>query len=154
MDLNDLDLNINVTEFKEVQPNKSNVLDDSNVNKSLKMIMGLILNSLTPALCRQLCLKLLETVEELVKKTDTKVDDMIIGTFANKIRELLNDEENSTFITDNDEIKTMLSDKVSELSDEIDNEIKTTLNISNSSTLFDNISAELNKVKRNNPFEN
>ena len=145
-----MNLNLDLSEFKESNTSSS----DSNINKGLKMILGLILDSLTPELCRQLGLKLLEVLEDLAKKTDNKVDDMIVASFTNKIRELLGDTENHSYVTDNSDIKNMLSEKMDELSDEIDSKIQTTIDISNPSSLFNNISEELTKYKRNNPFEN
>lgn len=147
-------LNLDSTDIISSIDSTPSVLDDKNVNKSLKMIMGLILNSLTPALCKQLSLKMLDVIEDLVKKTDTKVDDMIIGAFVNKIRELLNEEPNTDCIIDNDEINNMITDKIEDLSNVLDNNIQTTLNISDPSTMFDDISTELNKYKKVNPFEN
>lgn len=92
----------------------------SKLEKSLAYIVNLILDSLTPELAKSFILSILDKLEDLVKKTDNKIDDIIIISLCNKIRKLL-DSEKETLPIENQSLEFEINENTKSLAFETDN---------------------------------
>ena len=68
---------------------------NSNINSGIKLFFGMLLDCLTPDLCKTFILSVLDKLDELVKQTDNKVDDFVVNAVTNKIRSLLENTSNN-----------------------------------------------------------
>ena len=73
----------------------------ANINSAIKLFFGMLLDCLTPELCKVFILSILDKLDILVKQTDNKVDDFVVNAVTNKIRSLLDDNSQLT----NNELK-------------------------------------------------
>ena len=71
---------------------------NSNINSGIKLFLGMLLDCLTPDLCRSFILSVLDKLDELVKQTDNKVDDFVVNAVTNKIREWLSEKSSTNSI--------------------------------------------------------
>lgn len=121
------------TEFNTLKESTQN----SKLESALKLVVNMILDALTPKLAQLFIGKLLDSLEEISKKTDNKVDDIIIHALCNKARQILNIEEvpenfdkmTSEFIKSGideytPEINFGTTDTMQALRDDIDSAIK------------------------------
>ena len=144
--------------------NKSNSeSSNSSINSGIKLFLGMLLDCLTPDLCRSFILSVLDKLDELVKQTDNKVDDFVVNAVTNKIRELLSEKSSTNTISSLSENQTKeLNLEIDKLVKECDDNIQTGMfNALTTNNLFENISSNINSMKINpfekqcnNPFEN
>lgn len=135
----------------------------TNINSAIKLFFGMLLDCLTPELCKAFILSILDKLDVLVKQTDNKVDDFVVNAVTNKIRSLLDDNSQLTNNELNCNQKRELDLEINKLVEECDSNIQTgKFDPFSSTNLFQNISANINSMNCNpfekenniNPFEN
>ena len=135
----------------------------ANINSGIKLFFGMLLDCLTPELCKVFILSILDKLDTLVKQTDNKVDDFVVNAVTNKIRSLLDDNSQLTNNELNCNHKRELDLEVNKLVEECESNIQTgKCDPFSSTNLFQNISSNINSMNCNpfekenniNPFEN
>lgn len=123
----------------------------SDMQTAMKLFIGFMLDSLTSEMCRKFILKLLDSLEELAKKSKNNIDDIVVYSVTNRIRKLLNEEEKNK--QQNTELNNFLNEQVDNITSAIDQNINIQAFRPDSSTkMFENISDAI-KSNRFNPFE-
>lgn len=118
---------------------------NTKVEGALKVVVNMILDSLTPELARSFLLICLDKLEEIVKKTDNKVDDIVVGSLCNKARELLGARELKEQVTE--EVSEFIKDKADDYFKEIDFGKTDVIK-----SLSEDVSAKFKQIIKN-PFE-
>lgn len=136
--------------------NLPKITNIENANSGVKLFIGMILDCLTPELCRVFILSVLDCLDQLVKKTDNKVDDVVVNAITTKIRSLLNVESPKDPTIDSKltaDQKLILNEQVNNLVTSCDTNIQTgSFKMDSNTGLFDNISETIKHAKYN-PFE-
>lgn len=154
------------TGMSEVQEVKANIeeqaqakiddisakVDGSSINSAVKLLMGVILDMLTPEVCKSFIESILDRLEEAIQKTENKIDDVVVGAIINKIRKLIGIEPEA--LKTNDAVEKQLAeDQVDNLTDAITHTIDLASFDSAATTkLFENVSDIVTNARKN-PFE-
>ena len=62
-------------------------MDDRSKQKAIELLMGMLMQMLTPDMLKSLADHILKFAEDTVKKTSNPIDDVIIGGVCTKIRQ-------------------------------------------------------------------
>ena len=86
-DIYNMDLmSLETTKFHELKNSEQN----DKLESSLKLVVNLVLDALPARMGQLFIAKALDWLEGLAKKTNNKIDDIIVHALCNKAREILN----------------------------------------------------------------
>lgn len=127
-------------------------IDTKSMNSGLKLFLSLIMDLLTPELCKSFLSVALVSLESIIKQSENKIDDVVVGALINKIRTLCGIPTTDIDFSGTVE-KKFVTEQVNNVTGSIENTIDTnTFDIGHNTKLFENVSNSVIS-QRNNPFE-
>lgn len=135
-----------------VSSSVATAIDTKSMNSGLKLFMSLIMDLLTPELCQSFIKMALDSLETIIRESDNKIDDVVVGALINKIRALCSIPQSEIVFSGTVE-KNFVTEQVNNLAGAVENTIDTnTFDIAHSTKLFNNVSNAV-VTQRVNPFE-
>lgn len=102
------------TDFTSLKQDTQN----SKLEGALKIIVNMILDALPASIGQIFLANILSLLEDLTKKTDNKIDDIIVHALCNKARQILNlPEETESF---NSNVSQYIKSNIDKYTPEID----------------------------------